>query len=108
MKPIPYVNDKAQHVARWMESRLQEVNEAAGIIFVSVKAVPMDKGNSVVFEVRLGIDRKHEEDTALSVIKHVFREEISKGVLNINAAVFRGIRGAAINPGDEEARPVPS
>lgn len=108
MNPVPYVSEKAQEVARWMERRLQEVGREAGIIFASVKAVPALKGNTTTFEVRLGVDRSIEEDTGLAVIKHVFADQIKGGTLTINAAVFRGVRGAASPPGIEEAHPNPS
>lgn len=107
MNPVPYVSDKANEVARWMERRLQEVNKDGGIIFIGVKAVPALNGDSTIFEVRLGIDRQMEEDTGMAVIKSVFDEQIKNNVLNINAAVFRGVRGAA-SSSDEEARPYSS
>jgi hypothetical protein len=108
MNPVPYVDEKANEIARWMERRLQEVSPLAGIIFVSVKAVPVLKGNSNAFEVRLGLDREMEEGTGVAVIQNTFKEQIQQGLVTINAAVFRGIRGAASNAGDEEAHPNPS
>jgi hypothetical protein len=95
MNPVPYVSEKAQEVARWMERRLQEVSRDAGVIFISVKAVPALKGDSINFEVRLGIERRFEEGTGIALIKHVFEEQINGGILNIDAAVFRGVCGSA-------------
>ena len=103
MKSVPYVSEQAQDIARQMERRLQAVSSQAGIIFVSVKAIPEHKGRSLRYEVRLGIDRKFEEATGVAIIKHVFEDEIKSGSVRIDAAVYRGIRGAAINTGDEEA-----
>jgi hypothetical protein len=108
MNSVPYVSEKALEVARWMERRLAEVNKMAGFLFVSVKAVPAPKGLVNAFEVRIGIDKKMEEDTGVAVVKHTFDELIKGGAVSISVAVYRGIRGAASSSDNEEASPNPS
>ncbi len=107
MTEIPYVSDKANAVARWMEKRLQEAAPSAGILFVSVRAVPVKGGKATAFDIRLGIVRSLEERTGMILIEHLFREEIKAGIA-INAAVYRGVRGAARDESDATPHPDPS
>jgi hypothetical protein len=107
MRSVPYVSEKAQEVARWMERRLAEVNKDGGILFISVQAHPVPGGNTNKFTVRLGLDRKLEEGTGIALIRHVFDKQIKEGLLTLDAAVYRGIRGGA-NAATEEAGPIPS
>lgn len=86
-----YVRDEYNAQAREFEQRFAKLPTTAGVLFVSVRAIPTETGHVKTFEVRLGIARHLEEDTGLTLIKHVLEEEVKKGELLFPARVFRGI-----------------
>lgn len=100
---LKYVADEISVQARSFEKRLQRLSPDAGILFISVKAVPHERGNSKAFEVRLGISKGVGERAGVALVRHVFREEIERG-LSFSVSAYEGISGAArANDGDEEA-----
>src|SRR5690349_8916600 len=54
MKAIPYVNEVSAERAREWERRFQRLPRDAGVIFISITAVPEIGGDCHVYEVRLG------------------------------------------------------
>lgn len=102
-----YVNEKSAAVAREYEKRLQALPASAGIIFVSVAAIPVEGGNTIFFDVSLGITKDFDPSLGVSLVKSVFDDEVSSG-----AAFFRtvssivGVSGAAHDRGNQgDARP---
>jgi hypothetical protein len=87
---VPYVSsESAARAAEW-EQRFKLLHESAGVIFVSVWAVPSPAGKGNTYEVRLGLAQQYEQATGLALIKHVLEEEASSGEFDIKAAVFCG------------------
>jgi hypothetical protein len=106
--PMDYVSEEAKKVVEYIESRLRILPPAAGILFISVKAVPAPKGEVKAYEVRMGISKNFDEETGMAVIKTVFHKEIEEGAFTLLASVFRGIPGAANDKSHEGAHPRPS
>lgn len=98
---MDYVSEEAVAQAKGMERKFQLLKPEAGVIFVSVRAVPTTDGRCRYFEVRLGMTKRIGESTGRSLVKHVLDEEIDSG-LTILANVYSGICGAAHDAGDEE------
>lgn len=91
---VPYVNSAAIMTAVTWESRFQHLPPAAGVIFISIRPVPVEQGECTIFEVRLGLVSTLGESTGVSLIKHVLAEEIASGRYEIKVAVYRGVRCA--------------
>lgn len=103
-----YVGDTAATQAKSFSKRLQRISPDAGILFISVRAVPTKDGNSKTFEVRLGVTKGVGERAAIALTQFTFKEEIERG-LKFNVSAYEGVSGAARdNDGDEEAGPTPS
>lgn len=97
---MDYVNEAEAGQARNFENRLQQLPSAAGILFVSVKAVLSATGNSKMFEVYLGVRKDVLAGSPL--VRHVFREEINQG-LTFLVRAYQGVSGAARDyDGDEK------
>ena len=101
---MDYVGEVTAAKARGFEKRLQHLSTEAGVLFVSVKAVPCADGISDTFEVRLGVRRSIEAGVPL--VQFTFREEIGQG-LNFLVSVYQGVSGAARDY-DDKAGPTPS
>lgn len=104
---VPYVNSAAVVTAVAWESRFQHLSPAAGVIFISIRPVPVEEGECKTFEVRLGLVSTLEESTGVSLIKHVLAEEIASGQYEIRVAVYRGVRCAG-EPSTHPGRPHPA
>lgn len=94
MTPTGYVSANAAFFAREFEQRFQKLPAKAGIIFVSVDAVPAPEGKTTSFHIRLGITKNLTEDVGWALIQTVLRDEIKNGVAKITASVFVGFSGA--------------
>lgn len=94
MTEVSYVSEVDHARAREMESRLAALPSEAGVLFISVTAVPGPEGVAPCFEVRLGMQRRFDESTGIGLIKKIFEKEIKDG-MNIAASVHRGISGAS-------------
>lgn len=99
---MDYVSEESIAQAKAMERKFQFLKREAGVIFVSVKAVPTTDGRCKTFEVRLGVTRQIGESTGRSLVRYVLLAEIDRG-LTILANVYPGICGAAHDAGDEAA-----
>jgi hypothetical protein len=102
---MDYVSEAAKTQARAMERKFQFLKPDAGLIFISVQAVPAESGRCRVFEVRLGVTRQIGESTGKSLVRYVLQEEMETRDIVIRASVYPGISGAAHDAGDEESRP---
>lgn len=103
---MDYVSAPAAAQARAFERRLQKLSPDAGILFLSVRAVPSEDGDSKAFEVRLGVRKSMMAGVAL--VQFTFRDEIDRG-LRFLVSTYSGVSGAARDyDGDEEAGPTPS
>jgi hypothetical protein len=91
---VPYVSREAANLAEEWETRFQVLPPQAGVIFVSIRAVPAEGGACRAFWVRLGVATRIEQSTGLSLIKHVLAEEIASGKYEIQGAVYGGVRCA--------------
>lgn len=92
MDEIPYVSPDAHETARKMELKFTGLAPDAGVIFISVVAVPAPGGRSKQFEVRLGLSRQYEISTGLALIRKILESEIESG-LELSASVYRGVPG---------------
>ena len=106
---MDYVSDASGEQARVIEKKLQELRPEAGILFVSVRAVPCSMGKCDTFEVRLGVTKQTGESTGRALVRWALHEEIEVKRLSILANVYPGISGAARgNTNDGQASPTPS
>lgn len=92
MNEIKYVSQDALEASIEMEHKLQKFPAQAGIIFISVKAVPALEGKVTTYEVRLGINKAIGEAAGSALITDALKDWISLGV-RINAAVYTGVPG---------------
>ncbi len=95
-------------MAREFEKRFQALKEEAGIIFVSVDAVPAVKGLCTEFKILLGISKKHNASVGWAIIRHWMRNEIQAGTITITGSVFTGVSGACRDESAEGANPSPA
>ena len=105
---MDYVGEPATQVVKYIEKKFQSVHEAAGILFVSVSAVPAPEGKVTDYVIRLGISKKFEEGTGMALVKSVLNDEIERKAFNISVAIYRGVSGAASDQGDEGPHPRPA
>ena len=105
----PYVNEQAAADVREIERRILNRSQRAGIIFISVTAVPAENGNSHTFYVRLGLDKNLNFNAMTSdlFIRTVFKEEIEHGWI-FHTASYRGICATNADESHEGARQPPS
>ena len=100
---MDYVSEESNQQARSFEKRFQQLRPDAGILFVSVKAVPCANGECRAFEVRLGVTRQVGALAGAALCRFIMRQEIDRG-LSIVTDVYQGVPGAARgNTSDEEA-----
>lgn len=102
---MDYVNEVSAELAKDMEKRFSCLPPMAGVLFSSVKAIPVPDGDVHTFEVRIGIQRKMDEKTGVALIKKVLEHEIRRPGFHILANVYRGSGGAARDEGDEAVDP---
>jgi hypothetical protein len=95
---VEFVNDEADKRARAMERKFSILPANAGVLFVSIKAMPSSSGGGAEFHVRLGIARHLTEDTGRSLIRKVLEAERFAG-LKMFVAVYRGVSGACRDDG---------
>lgn len=105
---MDYVSEDAAQVVKYLEKKFQSVSELAGVIFISVQAVPAPKGEVDSYIVRLGISKKFEEATGMALLKSVLHDEIERKAFNLSASIYRGVSGAASDKGDEGPHPRPA
>lgn len=105
---MKYVNEHSKKKLYEFEERFTKLPLQAGVLFVSVTANPVEHGDVVTFDIRLGLSRKFQIETGLSLIQHVLREEIAKGIYEFRASVYLGRAGASRDEGDETARQYPA
>lgn len=105
---VPYVSNKAVELAASWARRFQQLLPAVGVLFISVKPIPVEQGECTTFEVRLGVREDFDESTGLSLIKHVLSEEIASGKYEIQGAAYRGVSGAGRPPARSATGPYPS
>lgn len=101
---MKYVSEEAAGHARRMEAALQKLPAEAGILFASVKPVPVEGGDARAFSICIGMSRRFEEGTGLAVAAHLFDAEVQAG-RTLDVKVFRGVLGACRDSGAETARP---
>ncbi len=94
---MSWVSDSSFFQALSYEKRILELPKDSGIIFASVQAVPEENGISSEFNVVVGLDRKFSKETGESLLREIFRKEISDGRYKIATSVFRGSEGPATN-----------
>lgn len=102
MNPVSYVSANAHAFARMFEDRFQKLPPNAGVIFVSVKAIPAPGGNVTEFEIRLGISKNLTEDIGWSLIQYVMKDEIAAKVITIRGSVYLGFSGACRDKSSED------
>lgn len=108
MPEVPFVTKESAKKARDFERRFQLVRGDAGIVFVSVQAMPVIRGVSTEFRVILGISRKWNESVGWALIQQVLHEEIKTGAITITGSVFTGVSGACRDESAEGAHPSPA
>jgi len=86
-----------------LEQRLGELPPEAGVLFVSVSALPEPGGVPKAFAVRLGIERKFAPEFGTALVRHYLGEELTSGSYEIRTEIFRGRAGRAARA-DGEAR----
>ena len=101
---MEFVKDEANQRAMAMELKLSSLPPSAGVLFVSVKAVPSTNGGGVEFHVRLGISRKFTEETGRGLLRKVLEIERFGG-LKLFTAVYRGVSGACRDDGTTTTGP---
>ncbi len=105
---MDYVSEDTLQVVKYLEKKFQSVSEAAGILFVGIRAVPAPGGLVSAFEIRLGISKRFEEATAIALLKSVLHDEIERKAFTFTASIYRGVSGAACDKGDEGPHPRPA
>lgn len=105
MPEIPYVSANAASFAKVFESRFQKLPPIAGVIFVSVDAIPAPNGKTTQFLIRLGISKNLSEDVGWALIQQVMKDEIASGVMTITGSVHVGYAGACRDESSEDAHP---
>jgi len=104
---VSYVNEKAASRVADMERKLLRLSSGAGILFISVSAVPEETGDSKVFFVRLGLIKSLTKDAGDHMVRTALAEDIARGAI-IQTGIYLGIRGAAGDESDEGAGPASS
>ncbi len=104
---MEYVSDEAAGHARRMEAALQKLPSEAGVLFASVKAVPVEGGDAKAFSICIGMSRRFEEGTGLALAAQLFIPEVQAG-RTLDIKVYRGVLGACRDNGLEPARPAAS
>lgn len=97
---MKYVSEGSAYMASEFARRLQELPASAGIIFVSVSAVPVEGGQTMTFDVCLGMSQQFDPSLGASLTKKVFEKELEKRLIEIRTvSVFSGVSGAAVDRG---------
>lgn len=99
MTEIKYVSQDALEVSLQMERQLQSFPAQAGIIFVSVKAIPELEGKVTTYEVRLGMSKTVGEAAGSALLNEALGDWVLLGV-KINAAIYTGVPGGIGKPGN--------
>lgn len=94
MESVPYVSDSAGALAREFEARFKKLPPIAGVMFVSVSAVPIVGGNTNSFQVILGMARWLTESAGLGLVQQLLSDELSRGTVRVTAKVILGTIGA--------------
>lgn len=94
---IEYVQDQYAKKAREMEEVLAKLPPEAGIVFVSVKALPDKFGQSKGYTVTVGVSRKFDPATGIAIAKRVLADYVlGSSSLLVNA--FCGSPGSCRDP----------
>lgn len=85
MRNIPFVMPDEAALARFMETKLINSPRDSGILFagVSIDVVLSDERQSkrtVVYNIWVGLDRKHEESIASPLIQMLLKDELAQGI----------------------------
>lgn len=102
----PYVSIGAKELAKGFEKRFTTLPPMAGVLFASVRAVPVVGGKTNEFVIRLGINRKTNPGTAEALIRQVMAEEIKSTLFQFKTAVYQGSPGAARDEDPTEPDPL--
>jgi hypothetical protein len=96
MIETPYIDEVSAERAQEWERRFQQLPPDAGVIFISITAVPELGGDCHAYEVRLGINREFKGTAnGILIVQHVLAEEIASGRYRIHATAHRGVSGSA-------------
>jgi hypothetical protein len=104
---VPYVSEEAVKQARVFEARLQALPSQAGVLFVSVKAVPVVGGKATSFHVELGLSKTVGEGVGIPLVKKVFEEEIEAG-MQFTAYCREGVLGSCRDEDHPRSGPLAS
>lgn len=96
MKEIKFVSEGSAATAREFERRFQLLPPQAGIIFISIKAVPEFKGLCDKFEIVLGLTRSQAiaQSTGMALIEKVLEREFSENIFTFTSRIELGISGS--------------
>ena len=93
---MKYVSDKAASWARELSQRFRDLPEGAGILFISVRAVPVEDGNSKAIDICLGMEQHLDHKLGISIVQKVLEKELNEQRIILRTVdVFSGIPGAA-------------
>jgi hypothetical protein len=99
MNDVPYVSDYASRLAATWTSRFSALPSASGIVFVSIQALPAERGLVTAFDVTLGFEKEWGDTAAVSLAKHVLADVLEEGKFTLNISALRGVSCAASHPG---------
>lgn len=88
----PYVSLDAAWRAKEFEDRFLKLPPGAGVLFVSVEAMPIVGGDSKIYEIKLGLSRWHDGSAGKHIIQQVMQKELAERQYEIRGTTFRGQR----------------
>lgn len=91
---VPYVGIASGSMALAARSKLQDADKNAGIIFVSVKAIPVVGGDTRDLNVVLGLRDDLDPSVGPFIVGSILKKEIEEG-WHFNVTAFNGHRGKA-------------
>lgn len=101
-----YVDDRSLRKVFQAEEKIRELPSEAGVLFVSVKAEPIEGGDAKRFSVCLGMPRRFDEGTGTALVKHVLKDILTG--CDIDVRVLRGVTGACRDDGAGSTCPAAS
>lgn len=96
---VPYVNERVAAMIAEIENRFRSLPPNAGVLFVSVGAVPVEGGNSPELWVRLGLTKNLSRDVGELIVQKVLENELASN-LKVRTVVYLGVPGAAHDSSD--------
>lgn len=91
MEPIEYVREEHNNRAIDIEKAFKNLSPIAGVLFISVKAVPSLDNSVSKFRLCLGIKKELQEATGIALIKHVVLDKLNLDLTLFSYEVHRGI-----------------